>query len=199
MNRESNELQLKRLHLGCGRKIMPGWINVDSVQLSGVDVVHNLSQFPWPFDNESIHAVYMRNVLEHLPDTIKTMEELYRICRPGANVYIAVPYWNSFESITDPTHIHSFNEYTFEFFDPSHWRCKKRSYYSFARFRIEKIGYRILPFKPAMKIPYITREYIVYDSFWKRILQILSSYFNNIIISLEVYLKRDDNKMKNDD
>ena len=40
--------------------------------------------------------------------------------------------------ITDPTHKSSFNEHTFEFFDPSKRHCKERPYYSTARFRIRR-------------------------------------------------------------
>ena len=38
-----------KLHLGCGHIIKDGWLNHDIVQLSGVDVVHDLRVFPWPF------------------------------------------------------------------------------------------------------------------------------------------------------
>lgn len=160
------------------------------VSLPNVDVVHDLRKFPWPFKDQSIGEVYMKDVMEHLPDTIKTMEELHRICKPGAKLYIAVPYWNCFEAITDPTHVRSFNEFTFEFFDPNRRRCQDRPYYSKARFTIERMGFCIAPFRPILHLPYITRYRIVYNRFGKRMLQALASFFNNIIIGLEVYLIR---------
>ena len=40
---------MKKLHLGCGKVIKKGFINLDSVKLKGVDVVHNLDVYPWPF------------------------------------------------------------------------------------------------------------------------------------------------------
>ena len=87
-----------RLNLGAGSDLKEGWINHDIVQLPGIDVVHDLNNFPWPWDDNSIDEIYMKDVLEHLPDTIRVMEEIYRICKPGAKIYIAVPYWNSYEA-----------------------------------------------------------------------------------------------------
>ena len=68
--------KIKKLHLGCGTVIKQGWINHDLVPLPGVDVVHDLRVFPWPFENGKFDEVYMKDVLEHLPDTLRTMEEL---------------------------------------------------------------------------------------------------------------------------
>ena len=118
------------------------------------------------------------------------MNELYRITKPGAKLYIAVPYWNCWEAITDPTHKSSFNEYTFEFFDPDKERCKNRPYYSIARFKISKIGYGIALFRPKIKIPFISRYRVVYNRFFKWLISLLASYLNNIIIGLEVELIR---------
>ena len=38
-----------KLHLGCGHIIKEGWVNHDIVPLAGVDVVHDLTKFPWPW------------------------------------------------------------------------------------------------------------------------------------------------------
>src|SRR5436190_17862449 len=130
-----------KLHLGCGRDIRAGYVNVDSAALPGVDVVHDLSRFPWPFADAEAEELILQHVLEHLPDTIRVMEEIWRISAPGARVVIRVPYWNASDFITDPTHIRPFNEHTFDFFDPSHPRCQERSYYSAARFHIRRKTY----------------------------------------------------------
>jgi SAM-dependent methyltransferase len=185
MNTES-----KKLHLGCGNVIKPGWLNHDLVSLPGVDVVHDLRVFPWPFEDRQFEEVFMREVLEHLPDTIRTLEELYRITKPGAKIYITVPYWNSYAAIGDPTHVRLFNETSFDFFDPTNAQCKERSYYSTARFYIEKMGFCMTPFEPVLRIPVLTRDYVVYNPVGKKILLTFASVFCNVISGLDVHLKR---------
>jgi SAM-dependent methyltransferase len=181
---------MKKLHLGCGHDIKAGWVNHDLSPLPGVDIVHDLNRFPWPFQDAEFSEVWMKDVLEHLPDTIAVMEELYRITAPGAKVYIAVPYWNSFESITDPTHKRSFNELTFEFFDPTKRRCQNRPYYSKARFVIRRQGYFIKPFAPHLDLTRFFGPFYVFNPILKWPLAFLASFFNNVIIGLELYLER---------
>lgn len=179
-----------RLNLGAGNDIKDGWINHDLVQLPGINIVHDLNVFPWPWKEHEIDEVFAKDILEHVPNLIKVLEELHRVSRPGAILQIAVPYWNSFEFVTDPTHVNSFNEFTFDFFDPTNKRCLRRPYYSTARFKIRSIGFGIKPFMPYLHIPYLTRYIVVRNGFLKWILGFLASYISNIIIGLEYELER---------
>lgn len=139
----------KKLHLGRGDYVIPGYINVDWVSLPGVDIVHYLAKFPWPFRSGSVDEVIMVDVLEHLPSITATMDEIYRITIPGTRVVIRVPYYNSWDASYDPTHVHLFNENSFDFFDPSTDVGKKRGYYSRSRFSIRYIAYLIFPYRRA--------------------------------------------------
>jgi predicted SAM-dependent methyltransferase len=130
-----------KLNIGCGHDVRPGWVNHDVAPLAGVDVVHDLKQFPWPFPDAAFTEIEMINVLEHLPETVRTMEELHRIAAPGCRLTIRVPFWNSPDAITDPTHAAQFNEHSFDYFDPETRHGKERGYYSSARFRIERIDF----------------------------------------------------------
>lgn len=194
-----------KLHLGAGKEIKSGWINHDLVQLNGIDITHDLNVYPWPWQDAEFDEVFANNLLEHVPDVIAFMEELHRITKPRAKIYIGVPYWNSWEAITDPTHCSQFNEYTFEFFDPDYSRCQNRYYYSTARFHIRKIGYgvRLVPsLHPNIGINFNGRKRfifsrvfpfrytIIHNAFLKWIISVFASYLNNIIIGLEVYLER---------
>lgn len=130
-----------RLNVGCGHDIREGWVNLDVAALPGVDVVHDLSSLPWPFPAGHFAEIIMINVLEHLEDTIGVMQELHRISAPGARVTIRVPYWNSPDANSDPTHKAIFNERTFDFFDPTTRHGRERAYYSSARFRIKGLAF----------------------------------------------------------
>lgn len=94
----------KILELGCGAQKTPGAVGVDRVAGPGVDVVHDLSRFPWPFPDGTFDEVRLSHVLEHLGDVLKTMEEIHRISRPGAKIMIWTPHYSSMNSWTDPTH-----------------------------------------------------------------------------------------------
>src|SRR3989442_11205244 len=131
----------RRLNAGCGHDVRPGWVNLDASPLPGVDVVHDLEQLPWPFPANQFDEIHLINVLEHLTDTIRIMEELYRIAAAKASLVIRVPYWNSPDAISDPTHKAVFNEHTFDFFDPTTRYGRERSYYTAARFRIRRISF----------------------------------------------------------
>lgn len=180
-----------KLHLGCGTVIKKGWVNHDIMQLPGVDVVHDLGAFPWPFEDRQFDEVYMKDVLEHLPEIIKTMEELYRITKPGAKIYITVPYWNSVIAYADPTHVKFFTEFSFDFFDPTKDACKERPYYSNARFYIKKLGLWVTPFEQILKRKY-TKDFLIFNPVLKKIILLFASFLNNIVSGLDVHLKRDE-------
>lgn len=55
----------------------------------------DLADFSYPFADNSFDKAVLNDVIEHLPDTIKAMEAIYRICTPEAQVLIRVINWNS--------------------------------------------------------------------------------------------------------
>ena len=184
-------MPFKKLHIGCGHIIKPGWLNQDIKSLPGVDIVFDLRKFPWPFRTMTFDYIYANNVLEHLPDFLHTMEEIYRITRPSGKIFLGVPFWNSYEAWGDPTHVRAFSEEQFEFFDPSRFRGIERSYYSKAKFGIRNIDYYINPLKPAF-LSQSTHRFgkIIHDPFLKKLIRFFSIYFCNIIHGLDVYLER---------
>lgn len=123
---------MKKLHIGCGKDIKKGFINLDSVNLPGVDVVHNLNKYPWPFKKDYFDYVCASHVLEHLNSIIDPMEEIWRITKPGAKISIEVPIFPSIGSVADPTHKVFYTYLTFDYFRPE----DGLNYYSKARFKI---------------------------------------------------------------
>ncbi len=83
-----------KLNLGCGNKVMKGYINIDSVKSDVVDKVMDLNKLPYPFKTNSIDEVYMRNILEHLDDPIQVIHEVKRILKASGKLVIIVPHFS---------------------------------------------------------------------------------------------------------
>ena len=92
------------LDVGCGTNKICGAIGVDKMKLPGVDIVHDLDIYPWPFEDDSFDHIVCKHSLGHLQNFIRCMEELYRIGRSGAVIEILAPHYASDNFNTDPTH-----------------------------------------------------------------------------------------------
>ena len=126
------------LDLGCGKKKRPGTIGVDFSDRHDADVIHDLNVYPYPFEAESVDEIYLDNVLEHLDEPMRVMEELHRICKNGASIKIIVPYFRSYWAYIDPTHQTFFTVDSFGYYDPDHIICKRYDYVS-TRFKVDRI------------------------------------------------------------
>ncbi len=127
----STSLPSTVLNLGSGTKPRPGALNVDVTARTQPDLVHDLDKTPWPLPDSYFNEVHAYDVVEHLRDIPRTMEEIHRVCAPGARVFITVPHFSSANSFTDPTHRHHFSARSMLYFTDEH----KLGFYSTARFR----------------------------------------------------------------
>lgn len=129
------------LHLGCGRKYHPAAVNVDLVAATGPDLVHDLNARPWPLPDDQFDEVWAYDVLEHLDDVIGSMEEIHRVCRPGAVVRITVPHFSSANAFTDPTHRHYFSHASLNYVTGD----SAFDFYTTRRFRRRRVDIRFAP------------------------------------------------------
>ena len=113
-----------QLDLGGGGNPQTGFINIDIRDLPQVDIVHDLTDIPWPLPDECCNRVMASHLIEHINPAnfgfVNFMNEVWRICKPGAEFMIAAPYGVSPGFIQDPTHCNPVNESTFGYFDPMH-------------------------------------------------------------------------------
>jgi len=106
------------LELGCGFKKTPGAFGVDILQGSEADLVHDLNVFPYPLADSSWDRIICVDVLEHVEDFVKTVEEIWRIGRAGAVVEVRAPFMSSANYFSDPTHKRAFTSRSFDYFIP---------------------------------------------------------------------------------
>jgi predicted SAM-dependent methyltransferase len=110
------------LDIGCGSNKQPGFIGMDKRALDGVDIVHDLEQFPWPLEDSSCHIVVGHHIVEHIKPwlMLQFMDELWRIMKPNGQLALSMPYGWSKGFIADPTHCNPCNEITWQYFDPDY-------------------------------------------------------------------------------
>lgn len=178
-----------KINLGAGNDIRDGYINHDITMLPGIDVVHDLNVFPWPWEDGSVDVILARDVIEHLDNFMKVMEEMYRVLRPGGLINMKVPYWNSISRHADPTHTRGFHELTFRFFDPDSVYCKERHYYTHVRFHINEETFVLAPFHPYFAIPRVG-EVRIKGRIAKRVIGFIGNMFSNVILDLDLVLEK---------
>jgi len=94
----------KKLHVGCGRKDIPGFINLDLIPFPHVDFVgyaHDLSQFA----DCSLSMIYASHVLEYYDweDAEKCLREWKRTLIPGGLIRLAVPNFTALIEVYQST------------------------------------------------------------------------------------------------
>ena len=108
------------LHLGCGRKRLSDFINVDYYTLGNHDVVADLNK-PLPFRSNSFDLIYADNVAEHISNLPGLIQECHRILKSGGYLIIIVPYFKSRNAYVDPTHQHYFTLASLNYFVRDTW------------------------------------------------------------------------------
>src|SRR5690349_2726046 len=125
-----------RLNLGCCDAPLAGFINVDFAAAPGVEAADLRQQWPWP--DGSVEYVRAWDIIEHLPDKIFTMNELWRVMRPGATAEVAVPTTEGPGAWQDPTHVSFWNRRSFMYYEAGNpYRERFAHYYGIqAKYRI---------------------------------------------------------------
>jgi len=127
------------LDLACGSSKKEDSIGVDISDEIGVDIIWDLNQYPWPFEDNSIDSIHCSHYVEHIPHNINNgdkrdgliqfMNELYRILKPEGKVTIIAPYYTSIRAYGDPTHQRFICDWTFLYYNKE-WRdSNKLSHY----------------------------------------------------------------------
>lgn len=111
---------MSELLIGCGnsrRKKLSldnfewdGLVTIDHDPNCGADVLHDLDEYPWPFEDNQFDAAHGYCVLEHLGrqgdyrSFFGLFAEIYRILKPGGLLFAIVPSAKSKWLWGDPSH-----------------------------------------------------------------------------------------------
>lgn len=131
-----------KLNLGCGDRLFAGYIGVDVC--APAEQITDLND-PWPWPDNSVEEVLAYDVFEHLVDKNHTLNELWRVLKPGGIAQLQVPDASEGDGADcDPTHRSRWNRSSFEYVLPG---CPERerfrnwpSYPVRADFEVVKIG-----------------------------------------------------------
>ena len=82
----------KKLHLGCGKRYLDGYIHVDINELDHVDYVSSVDSLSM-FENNTISEIYASHILEYFDkyEIINVLNEWKRVLEPGGELKVAVP------------------------------------------------------------------------------------------------------------
>ncbi len=131
-----------KLDIACGQRKQEGFVGMDIAKCEGVDIVHNLNNYPWPVGDNSVSEAHCSHYVEHIPlaywnpgntyspemknaksvDALcKYFEEVHRILVPGGKLTIIAPYYNNQRCWQDPTHRRAICDSTF-YYVSKDWR-----------------------------------------------------------------------------
>lgn len=80
-----------RLHLACGTRRVPGWLNVD---MGTADVTIDVMNIPWPFPDAAFSEIVCQHMIEHFElesELLPILREIRRIAKPGAELWMSTP------------------------------------------------------------------------------------------------------------
>ena len=95
--------QVRKLQIGTGYNVMPGWLNTDGWLLSPKSVFLDATK-PFPFPECTFHYVFSEHLIEHLTytDGLFMLRESYRVMMPGGRIRIATPNLENFIALYTP-------------------------------------------------------------------------------------------------
>ncbi|MFM6199360.1 MAG: class I SAM-dependent methyltransferase, partial [Dolichospermum sp.] len=117
MNNSNSSASPKMIYvdLGCGTHKAEGFIGVDIIAGDQVDIIANLNG-SFPFPDHSVDFIKAYDIIEHLPNRIHTMNEIWRILKPGGIVDISVPSTDGRGAFQDPTYVSFWNINSFMYY-----------------------------------------------------------------------------------
>lgn len=93
-----------KLNLGCWTRKIPGFVNIDQIELPNVDLVANVNDLSM-FENESIELIYASHVIAYFDSSeiIQVLEEWKRVLKRDGILRLSTPDFSALIRIYETT------------------------------------------------------------------------------------------------
>jgi predicted SAM-dependent methyltransferase len=180
------------LNLGGGRTKMPGFMNVDIIDLPEVDVVTNLEEGLQFIPDNSIDEINSRSFFEHISNFELLMSEMYRVLKQDGQVKIFVPHFTNPYYYSDYTHKRFFGYYSFYYFSKDQEKLMRKipGFYNDINFIVHKQKLVFASIIPKYHLINRFSEWFFNRS--TKLQEIYEAYFSPVLAcnGLEVILKK---------
>ena len=115
-----------KLDICCGQYKADGYIGIDVRDIDGVDIIHNVQDFPWPLSDSCCTHIRMHLAWACIEPKyrIKLMDEMWRIAKPKCVLEIREVHSLAPCMTHDPLYYSGASEWTFLYFEPIHEKYK---------------------------------------------------------------------------
>lgn len=81
-----------KLHLGCGKRYLKGYVHIDLADYPHIDYTHDVRRLPM-FKDRSVGLIYASHVLEYFDrsEVTAVLREWHRVLKKGGILRVAVP------------------------------------------------------------------------------------------------------------
>ena len=126
----------RKINLGSGKDLRADCLNIDIDEYWSPDILADVSgEFPpggraryatkrfgeIEIAHGAFDEIICKDVLEHVPDLVRTMTNCLSLLKVGGVFNILVPYDLSYGAWQDPTHIRAFNERSWLYYTDWFW------------------------------------------------------------------------------
>ncbi|MGH8556776.1 MAG: class I SAM-dependent methyltransferase [Methylococcales bacterium] len=83
---------LKALHIGCGERIISGWLNADLYPYA-INAVYLNATKKFPFADMTFDCIYTEHMIEHISyfEGVSMIRQCYRVLKTGGKLRVATP------------------------------------------------------------------------------------------------------------
>jgi SAM-dependent methyltransferase len=95
-----NATKIRKLQIGCGKNLLPGWLNADWNPIVP-EVIYLDAAARFPFSDATFDFIFTEHMIEHIPfaDGQAMLRECLRILKPGGKIRVSTPNLKSIASL----------------------------------------------------------------------------------------------------